>query len=319
MAALAGMPWWRGSWSSWWWDPWGQSSSSWQSGQGWSWSTRNDACLSSESWSSWWWASQCWLKQELRGLEKRRIQTEAKVRRARKEVDELDTGEEAGDRVLSHTLSHTMETAVLRLQAAMADQDYQWQRQIMLQTGIFVYDDQGPNAGKRDVELDGEAKSYIRRLFPDHSMERQQVIESYSPPPHSYVSPPPLDAWKLVAESYGYRPPPGVVSPPPLPGHGRSQAASATSPAQVARAPLNEPPTPGPDLQLRGQLPQSSGASYGSRSAPTPFQELSVMPPPLPDPDKMPPPPPPGMPPKRAWQESLPLNGSRNGLAQVVP
>ena len=78
----------------------------------------------------------------------------------RKEVDELDTGEEAGDRVLSHTLSHTMETAVLRLQAAMADQDYQWQRQIMLQTfGIFVYDDQGPNAGKRDVELDGEAKS----------------------------------------------------------------------------------------------------------------------------------------------------------------
>ena len=85
--------------------------------------------------------------------------------------------------------------------------------------------------------------------------------------------------------------------------------------------------------QLRGELPRSSGASCRSRSAPTRRQEPKrMMPPPLPDPDKMPPPPsgmpsppaglpppPPGMPPKRALQESLPLNGSRNGLAQVVP
>ena len=60
--------------------------------------------------------------------------------------------------MLSHTLSPTMETAVLRLQAAMADQDYQWQRQIMLQTGIFVYDERGPNGWRPHVRLFPDAK-----------------------------------------------------------------------------------------------------------------------------------------------------------------
>ena len=84
-------------------------------------------------------------------------------------------------------------------------------------------------------------------------------------------------------------------------------------------APPRKLPEPRGMNQLRGELPRSSGASCRSRSAPTRRQEAKrMMPPPLPDPDKMPPPPP-GMPPKRAWQESLPLNGSRNGLAQVVP
>ena len=115
--------------------------------------------------------------------------------------------------------------------------------------GTFVYDDeQGPNAGE-SVQLDVESRWYIiNQLAQNYNQGRWRVIDSYGPPP------------------------PGNVPPPDLPGHGWSQAASATSsqnyvpPPEAARIPWNEPPTPGSDLQPRGELPQSSGASDRSRA-----------------------------------------------------
>ena len=159
------------------------------------------------------WESQCWLQQELKRMADRRNETISKVRRARERVDELDEPGK-GRRVLSPE----MEAAVERLQAAMAAQDHQWRRQIMLDRfGIFVYDDeQGPNAGE-SVQLDVESRWYIiNQLAQNYNHWRG---DDYDGPPT------PRD------------PPPGDVPPPDLPGHGWSQAASATSSQNYAPPP----------------------------------------------------------------------------------
>ena len=125
------------------------------------------------------WAFQCWLKRELKCLADRRNQTINEVRRAREKVHDLDAAGEARNRVLTDT----MQAAVERLQETMANLDHQWRRQIMLDSyGIFVYDEQGPNAGK-SVKLDGEARGYIDRLAQSYRQGRGRVIDSYGPPP----------------------------------------------------------------------------------------------------------------------------------------
>ena len=103
--------------------------------------------------------------------------------------------------------------------------------------GIFVYDEQGPNAGK-SVKLDGEARGYIGRLAQSYRQGRGRVIGSYGPPP------------------------PGDVPPPPLPGHGRTMC----PPPEVARAPWNEP-TPGrATAVVRGELPLPIGTDPAPRA-----------------------------------------------------
>ena len=111
------------------------------------------------------WQQTCWLKQ-LKRLADRREETTIEVQRARAWVDEFDDGSQNRDRVLTPG----MEAAVERLQAAMAAQDRQWRRQIMLNMGIFVYDDDHPNAGK-SFQLDVESRPYIFN----------QLAQNYSP------------------------------------------------------------------------------------------------------------------------------------------
>ena len=75
-----------------------------------------------------WEQKTCWLKQELKRLADRREETTIEVQSARAWVDEFDAD---GSMHPNRVLTTGMEDAVERLQAAIANQDRHWRRQIM--------------------------------------------------------------------------------------------------------------------------------------------------------------------------------------------
>ena len=177
-------------------------------------------------------------------------------------------------------LTDAMHEAVLALQERMANLDYQWQRALWLDVdGIFVYDGQGENWWRCWVWLSHEAKEWNDRQVRKYPEERRMILEERRDLPRSAD------------------PPPGVEA---------ASGTSCQSTNYYRPASADDKRTLAPFRDFRPKVPDPGKIPPPPSGPPSP-------------PAGPPPPPPPGVPPKRALQESLPLNGSRNGLAQVVP